>query len=156
LELTWEQVDLKRRLIAIPRTKNEEPIGIPLTEGAMKTLVELHRVRYLRAPYVFCDKDGKRYSPKQVSVAFGRACKRAGIENLRFHDLRHDFASSLVQAGVDIYTVRELLGHKDLRMTTRYSHLSPEKLRDAVRALDEREGRYVLVTLGETAGRAGG
>ena len=147
LELTWQQIDFQRKLVTVPKTKNGEPIGIPLTETAIKTLGELQRRRYLQSPYIFCDREGEPIPPKRVSVAFGRACKRAGIENLRFHDLRHDFASNLVQAGVDIYTVKELLGHKDLRMTTRYCHLHPEKLREAIRVLDREESGDILVTV---------
>jgi integrase len=149
LELKWEQVNLSKRLIVVSRTKNGEPIGIPLSETACRTLSELQRVRYLHSPFVFCDREGKSYSPYKVSVAFKRACKRANINDLRFHDLRHDFASNLVQSGVDIYTVRELLGHKDLRMTVRYCHLAPENLRHAVSVLDAKESGYSLVTVGE-------
>jgi len=68
----------------------------------------------------------------QLTVAFKRACKRAGIRDFRFHDLRHSFASYLTVGGVNLRTVQTLLGHKDLRMTMRYSHLSPEHLREAV------------------------
>ena len=92
---------------------------------------------------------GALFSPFKVSIAFRRACKRSGIDNLRFHDLRHDFASNLVQAGIDIYTVKELLGHKDLKMTVRYCHLAPENLRDAVKVLDKKGNGYTLVTVGK-------
>ena len=84
-----------------------------------------------------------------VSVAFKRTTKRAEIDNFRFHDLRHDFASNLVQQGVDIYTVKDLLGHKDLRMTVRYCHLTPKNLSEAVKVLDAKESGYVLATLGK-------
>jgi integrase len=63
--------------------------------------------------------------------------KRAGIGDFRFHDLRHSFASYLTMGGVNLRTVQTLLGHKDLRMTMRYSHLSPEHLREAVSTLDK-------------------
>ncbi len=146
LELTWSQVDLSRKVITIPKTKNGDAIGIPLTETAIKTFAEVQRVLHLHSPFVFCDTQGKPFSPFQVSMAFKRAVERAKIENLRFHDLRHDFASSLVQSGVPIQVVKELLGHKDLRMTIRYSHLSPENLREAVNVLDAREKCYVSAT----------
>jgi len=62
--------------------------------------------------------------------------RRKGIKDFRFHDLRHTFASHLVMAGVDITTVKELLGHKSMAMTLRYSHLAPEHSLRAVKVLD--------------------
>jgi len=61
--------------------------------------------------------------------------KAAKLKNFRLHDCRHHFASKLVQAGVDLYTVKELLGHSEIAMTERYSHLKPENLRAAVERL---------------------
>lgn len=147
VSLTWQQVNFQRKAIIIDKTKNGDPIGMPLTEKALNTLSELHSVRYLQSPFVFCDERGRPYSLDNVTISFKRATKRAGIENLRFHDLRHDFASSLVQSGIDIYTVKELLGHKDLRMTVRYCHLSPENLRSAISVLDKKEACYNRATI---------
>jgi integrase len=146
IELTWAQIDLGRKGIAIPKTKNGSAIGIPLSETAVKTLAEVQRIRHLLSPYVFCELNGKLYTRDKVSMAFSRACKRAQIVDMRFHDLRHDFASSLIQSGIDINMVRELLGHKDLRMTLRYCHLAPENLSEAVKVLDKKENGYFLVT----------
>jgi integrase len=78
--------------------------------------------------------DGKRY--KDLKRSFKTACKRAGITDFRFHDLRHTFASHLVMSGVDITTVKELLGHKTLTMTLRYSHLAPSHKVKAMDILD--------------------
>ncbi len=141
LGLTWEQVKLERRVLLIPRTKNGLPIGLPLNETAVAVLLQARENRHPVSPYVFWEGDGKPVSGGRLGITFRRVCQTAGIENLRFHDLRHDFASGLVQAGVDIHRVKELLGHKDLRMTLRYSHLAPENLADAVRVLDHRETR---------------
>lgn len=88
-----------------------------------------------RSPGVFYDPfDGKRYH--SVKHSFRQACRRAGIVDFRFHDIRHTFASHLVMAGVDLKTVQELLGHKTLTMTLRYSHLSPAHKVKAVDILD--------------------
>lgn len=152
--LTWSQVDFEREAIIIPQTKNGDPIGLPLTKTALKAIRGVQRVRHLHSPYVFCRIDGKPYSPDAVSASFRRACRRAEVANFRFHDLRHDFASSLVQSGVDIHRVKELLGHRDLRMTIRYCHLSPENLREAVNVLDEKESGYVLATFEKPKGLA--
>ncbi len=71
---------------------------------------------------MFTDKNGNPY--KTVRSSFNAALRKAEIRDFKFHDLRHAFASHLVMAGVDITSVKELLGHKTLNMTMRYSHLS--------------------------------
>lgn len=63
--------------------------------------------------------------PGDIKHSFNTACKKAGFEDLHFHDLRHTFASQLVMAGVDIATVKELMGHRDIKMTLRYARLDP-------------------------------
>ena len=73
-----------------------------------------------------------------VYDAFKKACSAAGIDDFRFHDLRHTFASHLVMAGVDLVTVKDLLGHAGINMTVRYSHLVPEHKAQAVAKLEER------------------
>ena len=79
---------------------------------------------------LFPRADGKRM--KRIDTAWGSLMKAAGLQNFRLHDCRHHFASKLVQAGVDLYTVKELLGHSEIAMTERYSHLAPDNLRLAV------------------------
>ena len=87
-------------------------------------------------------------TPDQVSVSFRRRCKKTGIFDFRFHDLRHTAASWMRMQGADIHTVAQLLGHKDLRMAARYQHLSPQFLAEAVGRLDSVFGslRYQDVT----------
>jgi site-specific recombinase XerD len=70
-----------------------------------------------------------------VNTSWGNVLVDAKIENFRWHDMRHHFASHLVMAGVDLNTVRELLGHADLKMTLRYAHLAPEHKAAAVAKL---------------------
>jgi len=74
---------------------------------------------------------------KSIRKAFSNACTRAGVKNLRFHDLRHTFASRLVLSGVDLVTVSKLMGHSSITMTMRYSHPTPESLKNAVTSLDK-------------------
>jgi site-specific recombinase XerD len=73
----------------------------------------------------------------KIQRAFRKALVLAGIEDFHFHDLRHTFASKCVHAGIDLYAVQKLLGHKDGRMTQRYAHLSSAYLRDAVDKLNK-------------------
>ena len=84
--------------------------------------------------YVFWNKMTRK-PIQDVKKAFKTACSRAGIEDLRFHDLRHTFATRLIESGVDIVTVSELLGHSTIKMTMRYSHPTPVHKRNAVEIL---------------------
>jgi integrase len=83
---------------------------------------------------VFRTREGRPY--RHISTAFGTAMRRAGIMDFTFHDLRHTFASRLVMGGVDLTTVKELMGHKHIAMTLRYAHLAPGHMRAAIAVLD--------------------
>jgi integrase len=85
--------------------------------------------------YVFPGAEGERLI--DVKTAWKPVLKAASVTGFRFHDLRHTFASRLVMANVDLNTVRELLGHADLKMTLRYAHLAPEHKAAAVATLSQ-------------------
>jgi len=135
LNLKWDNVDLKYGFILLDRTKNGERREIPINRTLEAVFLDKNLIRRLDIPYVFYDPaTGKPY--QDVKRSFNTACRRAGIKDFHFHDLRHTFASHLVMAGVDITTVKELLGHKTLTMTLRYSHLAPSHKVKAVDILD--------------------
>jgi integrase len=114
-------------------TKNGERREIPINDTLRATLTGL--TRRLDIPYVFYNPiTGKPFQDTKNS--FNRACKKAKITDFHFHDLRHTFASHLVMEGIDITTVKELLGHKTLTMTLRYAHLAPSHKVGAVDLLD--------------------
>ncbi len=93
---------------------------------------------YLNA-LVFCKENGEKFTGNYFSKQFKKACKAAGLdEAIHFHSLRHSFASNLVQKGVPLYTIKELLGHSSISTTEIYSHLNMETLREAIKKLDNR------------------
>jgi site-specific recombinase XerD len=135
LTLTWDQIDLNRKILIIFNSKNGERRGIPLNEIVFEMLKNKSKVRSIKTNLVFYNDNHKQFNKVFVSHRFAKIVKKSGIDDFRFHDLRHTFATRLVQAGVDIYRVSHLLGHKDLKTTQRYAHHYPESLRSAVEAL---------------------
>jgi integrase len=136
LDLTWDRVDLFRKTFTILEQKNRGKDTLPLNEQALNVLKERAKIRSIKSNLVFFGKEGTRLDASNLRRAFYVAIERAGIERLRFHDLRHTFATWLVQAGVDLYKVQRLMRHKTPLMTQRYAHHYPESLRDGVEVLD--------------------
>jgi integrase len=134
LTLKWPQVDLDHRVITLLITKNKEKRGIPLNERVFQ-LLKGKMSRRKNSGYVFPSKVGNQISPNNLERAFRKARTSAGLMDVRIHDLRHTAASRMAQAGIDIYKVGTILGHKDVRMTKRYAHLNVECLREGVNAL---------------------
>lgn len=132
LSLRWADVDLTNRKITIVNTKNNESRVIPINQTLYEEFLKL--IKQVKGEYVFSDKDGRPFG--DIKKSFASALKEAGIKDFRFHDLRHTFGSHLVMQGVDLRTVQQILGHKDIKMTMRYAHLSPEYVQKAVEKLD--------------------
>jgi len=139
LSLKWSQVDLKNGIIMLDKTKNYERREIAMTDTLRALFKQLHSQRRLDSDYVFLNPDtGRRYT--EIKRSFNTACKKAGIKDFHFHDLRHTFASHLVMSGASLKTVQELLGHKSLTMTLRYSHLSQEHKKEALKVFERNIG----------------
>ncbi|WP_457570846.1 tyrosine-type recombinase/integrase [Desulfovulcanus sp.] len=139
--LTWDCIDLDKEQILIKDPKNKNNRYAFMT-AEVKEMLQRRYQGQLNG-FVFTDRYGNKI--KEVSNAFARAVKEVGlnkgIEDRRqkvvFHTLRHTYASWLVERGVDLYTVKELMGHKTLAMTERYSHLGENTLKQAVNRLNE-------------------
>jgi site-specific recombinase XerD len=130
--LRWEYVNPSRRVLSIPRSKNGEIRHVPLNAPALAALAEFRKRGDGSGP-VIRNLQGE-------ALAGGRhwfepAIKKAKIRAFSWHCLRHTFASRLVMIGVDLRTVQELMGHKDISMTVRYSHLTPKHTLAAVELL---------------------
>jgi integrase len=124
--LKWSEIDWQQESITITKCKNNTPRTMPLTK-ALQQLIP--RYQKAKSAHVFPGKKGRRTT---IRTAFNGACRRAGIENLRFHDLRHTFASDLVNKGIDLMTIMKLMGHKSIQSTMRYAHLQKKRLREAM------------------------
>lgn len=115
----------------ISHTHGHTPRRVPLSPEALSTVRGVLEQRSRpRSVFLFCKGDGGRIgNPRK---AFESACRRAGIEDFRFHDLRHTFASWFVQGGGDLFRLSRILGHATLEMSARYSHLRTDDLHDEV------------------------
>lgn len=133
--LQWQDIDFKSKTLAIhgSNAKSGKTLITPLNNEAFATLIKW-RNQSDNHTYVFTGKNGNKLT--DIKTSFNNLLKSAGIKYFRFHDTRHHFASRLVMEGVDLNTVRELLGHSDLQMTMRYAHLAPSHKSDAVNKLN--------------------
>jgi integrase len=131
LALEWENVDLERRQIRVVDSKNNDFRVVPMNAVVYNTLSPAAR----RKGRVFTSRYGRPY--RWIHNGFHAACARAGINDFKFHDLRHTFASWLAMEGIPLSTIGSLLGHRTTQMTARYAHLAPEYLADVVEVLTQ-------------------
>ncbi|MFO7766484.1 MAG: site-specific integrase [Pelovirga sp.] len=119
LSLEWKHVNLSRRTVYLPETKNNDAREVPLSSKAVAVIQNLPR-----------RIDGKVFgvSGSHVSKTFQETCKKLSIENLRWHDLRHEACSRLFEKGLNPMEVASITGHKTLQMLKRYTHLKAEDL----------------------------
>lgn len=130
--LTLSHVDLTRREITLDSTKSGAPRRVPLSDQAIGTIRILLEHRTAKnSPYLLAKPDGNRFV--DMKNGFEAARKRAGLNDLRWHDLRHTFASRFVQDGGDLYYLSRILGHTTVQMTARYSHMRMDDLHAELR-----------------------
>lgn len=136
--LCWGDIDFDAETILLraDSSKTSKSLIIPANSVVIDTLKKWKKQTDTPFPteLVFPNPaTGKKFD--NLKKTWQAVLKKANIENYRWHDMRHDFASRLVIKGVDLNTVRELLGHSDMKMTQRYAHLSPERKKTAVNML---------------------
>ena len=145
LDSQWNDFDIERRSWRIPQTKSGKARHVPLSGSVLQVLAQLPR--WEGCPYVVPNpKTRKPYV--SFFIAWDSARKKAGLPDVRIHDLRHSFASFLINGGQSIYTVMKLLGHTQLKTTQRYSHLSPQTLLDATDAAANAAGLNMSAAAG--------
>jgi integrase len=134
-DLMWGDVDLQKKTVTIEgkTAKTGNTRHIPLNSEAIKILRAWYGQASGEGLVFISPATGSRFD--NIKTAWSNLRTRAAIKDFRFHDLRHTFASKLVTAGVDLYTVKELMGHSTIQMTERYAHLAPEHKAKAVEVL---------------------
>lgn len=135
LRLRWDAIDTSRGVAIIHQTKNGERRVVPVTRYVTELLQAMRRVKRPDTDLVFSNRDGRPTFPKN---AWNRALREAGIDDFRFHDLRHTAASYLAMSGATLAEIAEVLGHKTLAMVKRYSHLSEQHTIKVVTRMNER------------------
>jgi integrase len=130
--LEWGDVDVRGKMLTVRdgNAKSGRTRHVSLNTEALDVLKRYRRQH---------SGEGRLFDLTRVNKSFAALLESASIEGLRFHDLRHSFASHLVMAGADLYVVKELLGHASIAMTERYAHLAPEHKAKAVALLNRRE-----------------
>ena len=134
LGLKWGQVDIERGSIYLEQTKNGTRRTLHLAGHAHELMKQHAQCQRADTQLVFPGRDGTR--PIYIKTAWQNAVKRAGIRDFRWHDQRHCAASALLQNGATLVDVKEILGHKDISMTMRYAHLSQDREKAAIAAMN--------------------
>jgi site-specific recombinase XerD len=137
--LKWEEVDLDGNRIDLARTKNGVGRSIPLNSVARSVLESQKRITG-RSSHVFLNSSNEPFRKSPIRRWFEGATTKARVKDFTWHGLRHTYASRLIMAGVDLRTVQELMGHKTIQMTVRYSHLSKPHLLEAIERLVSKTG----------------
>jgi integrase len=141
LDAKWQDFDIERSTWRIPVTKSGKARHVPLSDGALTVLSSVPVNQY--TPYVFANPATNKPFIS-IYCAWNTARKQAGLADVRMHDLRHSFASLLINSGRTLYEVQHILGHTQVKTTQRYAHLSQDTLLDAANAATRAMGAVML------------
>jgi integrase len=142
LALQWGDIDFRSNLVVFRRSSTRGVVGhtksgreakVPLT-ASLAAALKAHR--HMRSKLVFCNDDGSPLSLWQLHERLEMVCRRAGLRKIRWHDLRHSFASQLAAAGVPIRQIQAWLNHSTIHMSMRYAHLAPDAGAELISALE--------------------
>jgi integrase len=136
LPLRWDQVDFTRNTITLHETKNGERRAVPLVGHALEMLRGCYDVRRIDTDLIFPSTTVAK--PLDITKAWRTAIAKSGLQEFRFHDLRHTAASYLAQGGATPIDIAAVLGHKTLAMVKRYAHLSESRVRDVLFDMNQR------------------
>jgi integrase len=143
LNLKWKEVDLEAACIRMLIKKTREVLEIPLNDQAMKVVRAWHGMK--KTAWVFYNPEtGDQF--KDLWLGLKKACRKAGLEGITWHTFRHTFASRLTGSGVDLVTVKELLGHSEISVTMRYAHTNRDAKRRAVKRLGAGSDKVVTIS----------
>jgi integrase len=134
--LRWKQVDLPNSCLRLSETKNDTSRSIPLASLALSLMTQLSKVRRIDSELVFYGKD--KTQPIDLKKPWETALRKAGIDDFRFHDLRHTAASYLAMDGATTMEIAAVLGHKTLQMVKRYSHLASSHTAHVVTSMNDK------------------
>lgn len=144
--LKWDRIDFMNNQISVTRTRDKYGLKettktkikrfVPMTQEVRALLLALHK-KNQGNPYVFLESDGSEVKYAHVYRRFGKAQSKAGMTNkIRFHDLRHSFASNYMMNGGSVFDLQKLLGHTDISMTMRYAHFTPDHLQSSIKFMN--------------------
>jgi len=140
LGLQWKDINLQKRTLLVSESKSGKSRYVSLNNTAHEAMKGWKASSGNRSGHVFPNPRNNDKPLTTINTAWGNVLKAAQITGFNWHDLRHTFASRLAMAGTDLNTIRELMGHADIKMTLRYAHLAPEHKAAAVAALDSFHG----------------
>jgi integrase len=143
--IEWSRIDLINRTIHLWRQKVQNETVLYMTDRVFDVLSR--RASTNAGRYVFCNRNGDARGYSAMSIR--KAIQRAGLGDCRIHTFRHTHASRLIQNGMSVYEVKEILGHAEIKTTLRYAHLEQHmvtsKARDVINRLNRNSDRLVLV-----------